>query len=48
MLASSPMMASSTKRRDLDLNTHRSDKFEQNVRLPNPLSNFQFFQIFQT
>ncbi|EYC14955.1 hypothetical protein Y032_0038g3540 [Ancylostoma ceylanicum] len=30
MLAASPMMTSSTKRRDLELNTHRSDKFDQN------------------
>ncbi|KAL6739621.1 hypothetical protein Aduo_013054 [Ancylostoma duodenale] len=30
MLAASPMLTSSTKRRDLELNTHRSDKFDQN------------------
>ncbi|ETN77213.1 RasGEF domain protein [Necator americanus] len=30
MLAASPLMASSTKRRDLELNTRKSDKFDQN------------------
>ncbi|KAK5965417.1 hypothetical protein GCK32_009865 [Trichostrongylus colubriformis] len=39
MLASSPMMTSSTKRRDIELNTHRSDKFEQNDIVVDALGN---------
>lgn len=39
MLASTPMMSSSTKRRDLELNTHRSDKFEQNDIVVDALGN---------
>ncbi|VDN28462.1 unnamed protein product [Cylicostephanus goldi] len=39
MLAASPMMTSSGKRRDLELNTHRSDKFDQNDIVMDPMGN---------
>ncbi|VDO51336.1 unnamed protein product [Haemonchus placei] len=39
MLASSPMLTSSTKRREIELNTHRSDKFEQNDIVVDALGN---------
>ncbi|CAJ0602714.1 unnamed protein product [Cylicocyclus nassatus] len=39
MLAASPMMTSSGKRRDLELNTHRSDKFDQNDIVVDPMGN---------
>ncbi|KHJ91314.1 RasGEF domain protein [Oesophagostomum dentatum] len=39
MLATSPMMNSSGRRRDLELNTHRSDKFDQNDIVVDPMGN---------